>query len=57
VAGIDGEFLLKFRDGLGDARFVEIQLAQQKVRQRQIGVESNSLLSVLFGDGIEFLPK
>jgi len=52
-AGIDGEFLLNSANGLRDARFIEIQLAQpDSAREADWGREQ-PLSYLLLGDRIE----
>ena len=57
MAGIDRNFLLKFRHGFRDTRFIQIQFPQQEVNQRQIGVHGHRFLRILFGDWVELLAQ
>lgn len=57
MPGIDGEFGLEVGDRFRNSRFVEVQFPQEEMRERQLRIERDGFLRVLFGDGIELLPQ
>ena len=57
MPGIDGEFGLEVGDGFRDFRLVEVQFPQEKVRERQLRIERDGFLRILFGNRIELLPQ
>ena len=53
IAGIDGQFLFELRDGFGNFGLVEIEFAEQLMREGELGIEFDGFFAVFFGDGAE----
>jgi len=57
TAGIDGQLLFELRDGFGNFGLVEIEFAEQLMRERELGIEFDGFFPVFLGDGAEIETK
>ncbi len=57
IAGVDSQFLFELCDGFGNFGLVEIEFAEQLMRERELGIEFDGFFAVFFGDGAEIQTK
>src|SRR5579885_2164906 len=54
---IERKLALKFLDGFRNARLVEVNLAEKRMRERQLGIKLGGFPGVVLGDRGEILPQ